>query len=376
MRAILIADASFAVRERSMLRRLLVGFADEGVRGVLAIPESLGAPTAAVGAVEVGYASRGTRFSLAARARRLLESEHVSGARGDEPPNIVHAFGQESWRFAAETALAGGASLLVEVHRAGLGGALSNLRGFAASEVPIAGLVPDPHLGASLEREAGWLPRREAAWGVHAPSVLGERFVSGKTMNALVVGSGADAPAFQAAIGGLIDACRGVDELMIFVDARAARRADVWSQASRLGLRDRVTLVPDPEAHRELTLQADMLILPEAVGEPRSMVLEAMGSGVIVLAGADPMVGWLRDGETARLVVDPSPRAWALAVEWAIRSRDEAESLRASAWEHVRQHHKASAHVAAVIDAYEWLTQRDPIPFSTTSPGDAEPAPP
>jgi hypothetical protein len=45
---------------------------------------------------------------------------------------------------------------------------------------------------------------------------------------------------------------------------------------------------------------------------------------------------------------------------------ERARELGASAREFVRQHRKASSHIAQVIDAYEWSMSSDAIPFQTT----------
>lgn len=97
----------------------------------------------------------------------------------------------------------------------------------------------------------------------------------------------------------------------MLIDADAAGHASVGPVIARLGLTDRVSQVPNIDADRLPALQADALIVPEAVGEHRSIMLDAMASGVLVLAHEDPLVGMLRDGQTSLCVRHDSTNAWA-----------------------------------------------------------------
>jgi hypothetical protein len=111
MRILIIADDSFASRERAMLRRLEVGLADEGVRVVHAVPRSaLRWHGAELSAQTVPYESRGMAISRPWRVRRLVETTRTLH-NGDNPAfDLVHAFGHECWAFAAEVARQAGAA--------------------------------------------------------------------------------------------------------------------------------------------------------------------------------------------------------------------------------------------------------------------------
>jgi hypothetical protein len=88
-----------------------------------------------------------------------------------------------------------------------------------------------------------------------------------------------------------------------------------------------------------------------------------------VIASADPLISVLIDGRTARLLDRPGPERWSAAVTATIEDRQGSQALAASAREYVKQHFRASAHVAAVVDAYEWMTSRQSIPFAEAKPG-------
>jgi glycosyltransferase involved in cell wall biosynthesis len=150
---------------------------------------------------------------------------------------------------------------------------------------------------------------------------------------------------------------------MIFAESDAIQLAGLWPMVRRFGLADRFTLIPDLEARRELSLRGDILCLPDGRGEFRSLTLDAMAAGMLVIAAADPMISVLLEGRTARLIDRQASERWASAVTWALEDRESARRLAASAREFVRTSTRASSHVAAVVDAYEWMTSRESIPF-------------
>ncbi|MEZ6233084.1 MAG: hypothetical protein R3B68_02735 [Phycisphaerales bacterium] len=63
-------------------------------------------------------------------------------------------------------------------------------------------------------------------------------------------------------------------------------RAGLWKvlQARNDGA---ASLIENVEANRALVLYGDVLLVPEALGERRTIVLDAMGAGMAVLAAAD-----------------------------------------------------------------------------------------
>jgi hypothetical protein len=77
----------------------------------------------------------------------------------------------------------------------------------------------------------------------------------------------------------------------------------------------------------------------------------------------DPWVGALQHNRTAKLVERPEARQWAAALGSLLESPLEARALAEGGREYVRQHHRAAGHVAAVLDAYEWLTAGESLPF-------------
>src|SRR5262249_2854729 len=120
-----------------------------------------------------------------------------------------------------------------------------------------------------------------------------------------------------------------------------------------------ITLAPDMEALRRLTLSGDVLVLPEAQGEHRSLVLEAMARGMAVVAAAAPLVTHLADRRTARLGARADAALWARPLLEVPGGGLAAGGLGASGWRFVAEQRRVGTHVGLVVDAYEWLGTRD-----------------
>lgn len=357
MRVLIIADASFAARERPMLARLEVGLVDEGARVVRAIPQRVAERMSEdVYSRTVTFSDHGNVLTRSIRAgvlaARIAEMRMAGGS--DRPVDVVHAMGGRAWQFAAEVAKQTRASLAVDVWRGGLVAKARSLRDAFAG--PFVAFAPDASMERALKREGLSMCVRCAPWGVHLPAEPVRILAPDDPISILIAGTGRSPDEFRAAVEGAALAAQSNDHIMIFVDAEGARRAAVWPLARRLNVLDRLSLVPEVETRRKVTLRTDILSYPDARGEQRTFLLDAMAVGVPIVASADPMISALTDGRTARLIEAPDPRRWESVIVSLIEQPDTARTLGASARDFIKAEHRVSAHVSAVLDAYEWMT--------------------
>ncbi len=353
MRCVLIADEGFAEREASLMSRLAVGLADEGVRVVRAIPgtvdlESTSAEGSGLLGEPIAYQPDGLPFSTGARAGQLLKLILARLPANDQKINVIHAFGGRSWGVALELAQQTGATVLLEFWRSGLA---RRLKALNTSNHRIDIAVPDRALIDDIASPALTERVRHTPWGVYAPAELPTR--EGAPSSIILCASGIAKSWVTLAFQAAAELARDHPKLRLFVDARAARRTGLWPRGVALGVADRLTLVDSIESHRDLSLRSDLLMLPEALGEHRSFVLDAMARGVAVLAHRDPRVSHLHSGDQVRLVEQATVEDWRRGLQGLIESPVELASRRKVAREYVLQHHRASAHIAAVLGAYE-----------------------
>jgi hypothetical protein len=352
MRVLVLADAMFATRERALLQRLEIGLADEGVQVIQAVPESIaGSMDEDVFAQSVAYTPRSQVLTQGIAVRRLIRS---LGALDElETPrdiDMVHVFGGAAWDLAGHVAQRVEAGLLLEVWRSGLVERASELSPLRRTLL----MAPDPVIEQQLLRKRPREAVRLAPWGVLSadprPVLTGERALA-----FMIVGAGRDAQAFARALQGLGPVLRDHPDALVFCDAAAARRSELWPVARSLDLLHRVSLVQDLEGRRDLVLHGDVLILPEASGEQRSIVLEAMSAGLVVVAARDPGVSTLVDGRTARLVEPTTPKEWDRVVRDVLHDPDASRALAQRAHHMVASERKASGYLRCVLEAYEAL---------------------
>jgi glycosyltransferase involved in cell wall biosynthesis len=365
MRVLILADEFFASRERGLLTRLEIGLADEGVRVIHAVPE--GTPTDSGEGVfsrVLTYSSKTLLLTRPLAVRKLVRAVAEMDASSDTSGiDVIHVFGGSVWGLGADLASEIGAGLALEVWRSGL---VERARGVHLEDDAPLLIAPDQAVERALLKVppgADHPAVRLAAWGVHTPTQAREILDPGRALSIMLVGSGRDAHAFRTAIEGIAAIARERPDVLIFCDAIAARRADAWSLARKLGVLHNLSLIEELEGRRDLLLYGDILVQPEAHGEQRSILLEAMASGMIVVAGADPMVSILQDGLTARLVARPVASEWTAVLNDVVTNTDRAKALAKTAREHVKTTRRASDHVRAVLSAYDWLASDEPLPF-------------
>jgi hypothetical protein len=408
MRVVILADTPFLKREREMLMRLEVGLADEGVRVIHAVPIEMLADAAGVlYSTVVGYESRGLPITRSSRAARLASDIQQQTDQDDLAIDVVHVFaggldsalsigsrlgsaglalvaGSGAWGMGLELCKLARASLMVELWDAASVPGAATLAKRRIGVRPIEFSVPEAGLRRLLRRRASSSSVHVAPWGVHAPPqvpileiVPSDDSGSPRPLAIAILTEGKDPSAVRACLGALATLSdRGVP-LMLFAGTsltKLGRDPAVWAAARQFNLLDRLSLVPDMEARRDPVLDMDVLLLPEAAGRQRTLVLDAMAQGVVVVAAKDEWVECLMGeavedaGPTAAIVPDPSEHAWldTLAAllppagpgaEPSAGSRlfPRAEQLRSRAHQFVRSSRSASAQVAAVLTAYNTL---------------------
>ena len=360
MRIVVMPGRAFASRERSLLQHLEVGLASEGARVIHAIASgSRLASEPDVFSQVLLYDARGLTFTRGIRARRLVEQLRDLPRGPDEPiVDVVHAF-DDSWPFAVEIARATGAALAVDFWSAAMTRKASAIRSAAHDVAGLVMLAPDSAIERLLQREVEGVSVRRTPWGVHCPAEAHPILQPDRAPSLVLSATGAESAPLEAAIEGLAQVLDKFDDAIVLCDAHAARRANVWPLIRRLGLDERFSMTSLLEGTRELPLKADILLMPEAVGEFKSFTLDAMAAGMAVVAMDDPSLSYLQNGTTARLVSGPDPMLWSEAILELLDHPEQARSLGASARKYVQAEHRVSVHVANVIDAYEWMTSGD-----------------
>lgn len=359
MNVLLLIDSDFAARERSMLRRVEVGLAGEGVSVLHVLPESQRSEETILAARVVTFTPDRLGWTARSRTRNFLgeiEAKYPGELAGSI--DVVHVLGRRWWGFAASVARELGAGLVVEIWRH----ASIERAGALHARVPTVLLASDPAIHRDIVKAGLSESAKVGPWGVHAAPEPNAILPTDRAASVMILGGRSDLGAIERMLQGLADATAN-QELLVFIDARLAPKTHLWRRARDLGLLERLSIIEDMEGERDLVLAGDIMLIPSPDGENRSIVLDAMGHGMLVISPRDPAIEVLDEPSIAKLLADPTPEAWTAAIAGALADRVQAAQTGARAWEFVREHRKGAAHVASIIDAYEWLTASDPLPF-------------
>lgn len=376
MRALILTDADTAAREGVMLSRLEVGLLAQSVRILYAEPSDeqlhIDAESLITG---LNYVSGGSILTLKARARQLVrEVDETIGF--DDPTtsrlDLVHAIGSGAWNMALHTAAASGAHLAIEVLSAK---DLDRVRPFEnralralSEDNRMAWLSPGTSMSEALRTTARKVPVLNTFWGAHTSEAPRQATHADRLPSVAILTGGHQADRLSA----LLDAIKQYappaagQRPLVFLDEHAVSRNRVAAKhARKLGLNDRLSIVPSLEHSRSLTLCCDLLILPDADGQHRSIILDAMAHGVLVLAASDPLLAdLLRHNTTALLTERHDAESWLKLLNTAFSGAGELDAIRTRAKDFVRGERTASAQVDSIASAYDQLCGQEAIPFA------------
>ncbi len=348
------------------MSRLEVGLADEGVRVTRVVPaNSAGVMSAGIAAREVTFGPSPLGLGVGGAARDVADAIADAWDESGATPevDVVHALGEDAWRIAEELAEVCGAGLALEAWRPvsvtkALGVAARRPRGIGkrggSVVLTLAGAGLSPVVERLAARGGAALRAYVTAWGVHTPSVVRAPMEPAEAASVALVYDDDDAAAVEPALAAIAELSKRFPRLLVFVPGEGTAGL-VWSAARRLGILDRVSLVGAIEGHREPLLHVDVLAMVSSRGEHRSLTLDAMASGVVVVAREDQCLDYLEDGKTAKIVKRHTSAGWSEALGWALDDPQGAAKLCESARAFTRETRTAAAQVSSVLRVYRGM---------------------
>lgn len=353
-----------------MLRRLEVGLIDEGCRVVRMTPSGAAQEPTTGLAFHVEYNDDRWGRWIDSPRRRFLRAagEGALASEGEDARvDVVHVFGCDAWEASLRMAQEFGADLALEVcSRRCLTLARSFERRAASRGVDGIWLSPDQSMADAVSGAVSLWPVRVAAWGVHAGAPASMR--AEPVRGVCIMSPGNDSMALPALFEGAARALVDRPEIMLFLDASALEHHPrCWRHARDAGLSARLSIVPEMESRRELVLQTDALVRPARDGEHASLMLQALASGMALVACADRLVGVTCDRSIAIVVEESTREGWERAWRALVDPQGPARSLGFAASRYIAEHRPAHAQVRAALEAYDALARAAgrPLPLST-----------
>ncbi|MCA9275298.1 MAG: hypothetical protein KDA29_04670 [Phycisphaerales bacterium] len=360
MRVLILADAQFARHERALIERVIVGLAVEGYEAQLVLPKDRGLQEFSVGVLgePIWYADRGLALTQKIRAAQIARQIAKDAKKPDDPQgivDIVHVMGGGAWGMGRELARLLGAGLALEVWRAGLADQANGLN--LTEDDQAMFLVPEKAFERNMHQSMPEAMIRCVPWGAQIPERPVQVFREGKLFSIVLMSSGRQHERGIAAFEGIADAIAQRDDVMVFANQEAVARAGLWSRVKSRKLESRFTVIDRCEDRRDLMLRCDMMIYPDTLHEERTLLLDAMGAGLVLIASRDEQIQPLSEDSGVILIERGSREHWAEQIRAVIESREFAQQTAERSRAYIRANRRSALHIEALSDAYSDLTR-------------------
>ncbi len=367
MHVVMIIDAERLAHEGPMLERVCADLIKEEIEVSRIVPDNLSPEQAEQIESDVGFTSQIEAPMAVPPWLRRMRAGRLAEDLGSATPDVIHVVGQGAWKV--------GMDLAEEIHRPvtldvwSMGLARRVPRGRGAGRVA-AYLVPTkPILKAVCRRRVDPELVSLVPLGVNVPQRTRQVLTdTSEEIAVAIIGSGRDVAAYRALLTGLARSVRDFPQLQICMELRGPHEHDIWRHAQRLELLGHISAVRDAAPHAALIAECDVLIIPERYGEVRSIVLEAMASGVAIITSEDPAFDVLVGDETATVVGEPSGVQWARELRRLFADPDRARALGAAGRELVMVRHRVQDQIAALVATFRKVLSGDTIAFAGTTP--------
>jgi glycosyltransferase involved in cell wall biosynthesis len=133
-------------------------------------------------------------------------------------------------------------------------------------------------------------------------------------------------------------------QLHIFLELDGKKDHKIWAAVEEANLLERTTCLQNVAALRSLIVQTDLVILPSSKMPVRTVLLEAMESGVPILSTKIEGFDMLVDGETALF----SDGSWDVPLKTIIQDQDLRDRLCEAATTLVTTNYGSAAQIAAL----------------------------
>jgi len=362
MHVALIIDQERLAQEQSMLNRLCIGLMAEGAQVTRIVPDVMPGENVGEGEQRVALAARIEAPMRVLPWMRRTRINQIAETLEKSAPDAFYAIGQGAWALGLELAKGIERPLLIDVCSA------EQVKVAPRPRVSprIAGYIAPCHaIAEMLRRRVDTSLVSMVPMGVSLPP--GPRPILGQPDQAAslaILGSGRDMQAYEALLRGLSQVVQQIATMQIFVELRGPHEHAIWQRAEQLGLIGSISAIGEASVYRSLLVGCDLMLIPERLGELRSMMLEAMALGMPVIASRDDALDMLSDGETACFVSRPEPAEWSRQTLALLEDPAKARALGLRARQTVTTHHRSSDQVARLMETLERVQSGGPYRFS------------
>ncbi len=366
MQVALITDDIWLDEEPGQFKHLIVGLLDENVRVVQVVPEGTDDEYLTSFGQKLHYGRLGKlkfrRWFLKRLAEKLQPME----------VSVLHALESRCWRGTLELAVKMDLPVVLSLS-SGRDLDLAAKLHKSYRQARVAWLAATEPLNRGLrDRIGNEASVQTVRIGVHlpekpnfqSPNLTPDHQQEQEHIPCLIVtGNGTFDSAYEQLFMGLTHVIAKHHYLQVFLDIQGHDQHKFWHAAKKRGLLPNLSFVPHRTGHRDLMLHADMLIAPQALGDARSLTLQAMAQGIPVIAQIDPWLDYLVDGQTARLLDRPDADHWQRVLCELLADRDQLQFISRRSREWIDEYHVPAQQVLETISVYRQLSG-EAIPFN------------
>lgn len=350
MHVTLLANSRWLDEELPALKYLTVGLLDEQIHMAQVVPNTLPLEESSAFGERLDYEE--STWQLIQRRRILALTEQLRGLQ----TTLIHVFDSGLWdvglRLAAELDL----PTLLNVWTSDDLDVASKLRSTINQQRVAFSCATQPFADAIADRFGSDARIDLVRPGIHLSRMEEKADHPDQPLCAFISGGGKLDGDYIALFSAIRDIAAASPESQFFLDAGGTEDPDLYKAIQHCDLQTNMSLVPHRLGHRELQLNADVIIHPQAEGRARSVTLQAMANGVPIIARDDPWLDYLIHEETAWLVDRDDADVWRHFLDQAINNPDAGKTLGMQAQQWVGKDHLASQQVSHLLKLYRDLT--------------------
>jgi glycosyltransferase involved in cell wall biosynthesis len=344
--ATLCVDGGALDRFGRVLQHLCVGLVDQAVT-VRFLSSDARVRSLALGPIQSLVHSRIAWPAAGRRIERLLDTLSA------QPPTVVHAMSQGSYRLASAIAKAFDADLVLGVTSLGDCDRIVSLSvgkhvRFHAFSEPLATVLEAQLkiVREQIEVIRPGIPLAPSAACFAEPG----RAATILCTSAFERDSGVDRLIAAVSILG-----QHGHTLQVFLLGEGCSESALRRLVRTRNLSSSVTFAPSLNDLTAAMQSADIFVRPSADSEFTADGLLAMGAGLVVVTDPSLLCDHIRPGETAEVCVQPTAESLAATIDGVLNHRQEAIGLATAAMEYVREHHAVSTMAERTAAAYRQL---------------------
>lgn len=347
--------------EQAMLNRLSIGLIDQGAQVTRMVPEQPVDGATDHDELRMALAQRVIVPTRVLPGMRRTRAQRLAAQLQKSLPDVLYAVGERAGPIAVDLAEEIDRPVVFDAWCMAQVRQLPRVRWARRVAALVAPCEP---LALALRESFEDDQVHCVPYGVPQPgrarTVLGDPT---QAVSVAIIGSGRDLVGYRAMLSGLQAVMTDAPQLLAFLELRGANEHELWRMVRRARMDQQVSALTSAAQHRPLLTRCDALVLPERLGEVRSLVLESMAAGMPVMASDDPVRDMLKPEDTAVMVAGADAESWGTALRRLIDDPERLRAIGQRGRELVGHRYRSSDQARLLLRVIEAVVRTDTLAF-------------